>query len=69
MYGLNGRWTYFLHIVPDISDLLVSNEFISAITGRSVGKLERKLFTLPMRLRGLIHQQLLALSLKYLVLL
>ena len=51
MHGLIGRWTYFLCTVPDVSDLLepldtaISNEFIPVITGRSVGELERKLFT------------------------
>jgi len=45
--------------IPDISDLLtpleiaITGEFIPAITGRSVGELERKLFTLPMRMGGL----------------
>ena len=55
-HGLIGKWTYFLCTVPGISDLLeplgatITSEFIPAITGRSVGELERKLFTLPMRL-------------------
>jgi len=38
-HGLIGKWTYFLHTIPDISDLLkpleiaITGEFISAITG------------------------------------
>ena len=42
-----------LFTVPEISDLLkpleagIAVEFILAVTGRSVGELERKLFALP----------------------
>ena len=37
-HGLIGKWTYFLHTVPDISDLLeplgatITSEFIPVIT-------------------------------------
>ena len=49
--GLLGKWTYFLHTIPNVSDLLepleatITGEFIPAIIGRSVGELERKLFS------------------------
>ena len=57
-HGLIGKWTYFLCTVPEISDLLkpleaIAGEFIPAVTGRSVGELERKLFALPVRMGGL----------------
>ena len=55
-HGLIGKWAYFLCTIPDVSDLLepleatITGEFIPAITGRSVGELERKLLSLPVRL-------------------
>jgi len=55
-HGLIGK---FLRTIPDVSDLLepleatITGEFIPAITGRSVGELESKLFSLPVRLGGL----------------
>ena len=70
-HGLIGKWTYF----PDVSDLLeplettITGEFIPTITGQSVGELERKLFSLPVRLVWLALQRLLALSLMHLNLL
>ena len=55
-HGLVGKWTYFLHTLPNISDLLhplestIFKEFISAVIERSTGDLERDLFALPVQL-------------------
>ena len=60
IHGLSSKWTYFLHTIPDIADLLVpldeviDTHFIPALTGReSASDTERQLLALPTRLGGL----------------
>ena len=58
-HGLVGKWTYFLRMFPNISDLLqplettILKEFIPAIAGKSISDLERDLFSLPVQMGGL----------------
>ena len=58
-HGLISRWTYFLRMLPRISDYLqplettIFTEFIPAVTGNFVSDLERELFSLPARMGGL----------------
>ena len=53
------KWTYFVHTIQQISDLLgpledvISLMFLPALTGRSISDVERSLFSLPIRLGGL----------------
>ena len=54
-----GKWTYFLHTLPNVSDFfqslesIIIQEFIPAVTGRFVSDLERDLFALPVWMGGL----------------
>ena len=59
-HRLSSQWLFLQRTVPDLSPLLqplentISDHFIPALTGRgSCTKLERDLFALPARLRGL----------------
>lgn len=59
-HGLAARWNYVARTIPDIGDLLepvegaIRYKLLPALTGRSaISDLERKLFSLPVRMGGL----------------
>ena len=58
-FGLKHRWTYFMHTLPDIQNLLrplenaLVSSFLPSLTGHRCNPTERQLLELPTRPGGL----------------